>query len=172
MTLRFSRRRGRFWRRLSLRLEGLGRCCGGQSPPASEAGQAVVWVAVMLPLLLSVVGLSIDGGMAFTARRELQNVADAAARAGAMQIDLGRYRATDGATVVLDVPRARQAAAAVLTGQDNHLTATIAAEERRLVVQVRREMPTAFVRLVGISTIEIAATAPAELRFGVERGNG
>ena len=57
-----------------------------------EAGQALVWTAVMLPLFLSVIGLAIDAGTIFDARRELQNVADSAARAGAMQIDQARVK--------------------------------------------------------------------------------
>ena len=61
-------------------------------PTGGQAGQAIVWAAVMLPLFLAVVGLAIDGGVVFAARRELQNVADAGARPGAMQVDHGAYR--------------------------------------------------------------------------------
>ena len=60
-------------------------------------GSAVVWVAVTLPLFVSLVGLAIDGGVVFDARRELQSVADGAARAGAMQLDETAYRTTAGA---------------------------------------------------------------------------
>gem|GEM_PF-5201525 len=67
--------------RLSRHLSRMGLSVGEQS------GQLVVWTAVMLPLFLSVIGLAADGGIAFGARRELQNVADSAARAGAMQVD-------------------------------------------------------------------------------------
>ena len=49
---------------------------------SAQSGQAIVWVAVMMPFFLSVVGLAIDGGIVFSARRELQNVADSAACRG------------------------------------------------------------------------------------------
>jgi Flp pilus assembly protein TadG len=125
----------------------------------------------MLPLFLSAIGLSIDGGVVFAARRELQNAADGAARAAAAQIDLRTYRETGGGTVVLDAPRARQAAIGYLAGQRSDVTAAVDARPRRVVVQVSREAPTAFLRIVGISTVHIEATAPVEVRYGVDRGN-
>ncbi len=90
-----------------------------------QRGQLIVWTAVMLPLFLSIVGLAIDGGLVFAARRELQNAADAAARAGAMQIDEGVYRESSGATVALDRGRARAIAAEYLAGRGTSLEASI-----------------------------------------------
>lgn len=136
----------------------------------AEKAQAIVWVAVMLPLFLSVIGLAIDGGIAFDARRELQNVADGAARAGAMQIDQNVYRASAGASVVLDVNSARQAAAAYVAGQGKDLSATITVSPRRIEVRVRRSEPTSFLRIVGLDSIPMAATATGEVQHGISRG--
>ena len=141
---------------------------GWTSP--GQRGQAIVWVVVMLPLFLSVIGLAIDGGMVFNTRRALQNVADAAARAGAMQIDQQVYRETSGATVVLDTASAREVAGAYLVEQGLELSAAITAEPRRVVVQVSREVPTSFLRLLGLRTVQISATARAEVRHGIEQG--
>ncbi|MDE3075991.1 MAG: pilus assembly protein, partial [Chloroflexota bacterium] len=63
---------------------------------AKQPGQALIWTAVMMPLFLSMIGLTIDGGQVFDGRRQLQNLADAAARAGATQIDQQAYRASSG----------------------------------------------------------------------------
>ena len=136
-----------------------------------QLGQVIVWTAVMLPLFLSVVGLSADGGIVFSARRELQNVADSAARAGAMQVDQQVYRGSSGATVVLDLAAAREVAAQYVSSQGTGIAATIAANPQQVVVQVGREVPTSFLRLVGINTVRITATASAGVRYGVERGN-
>lgn len=138
----------------------------------AEAGQALVWVAVMLPLFLSVIGLSIDAGTVFDARRQLQNVADAAARAGAMQIDQNAYRASSGATVALDPAAARQAALQYVGSQGGGFTATVDVAPQRVLVHVSQNVPTSFLRLVGIGTVRISATAPATPRFGIQRGNG
>lgn len=138
---------------------------------SAKSGQAIVWVAVMMPFFLSVVGLAIDGGIVFSARRELQNVADSAARAGAMQIDQRVYRDSSGATVALDASAARQVAAEYLASQAPGLAATITAEPQRTVVQVSREVPTGFLRLVGIDTVRINATALADVRYGIDQAN-
>ena len=152
-----------------------GGTCGGwlrRLARDGESGQAIIWVALMLPLFLSAIGLSLDGGVVFAARRELQNAADGAARAAAAQIDVQTYRESGGSIVVLDVPRARVAAVDYLVSQGAGVTALVDARPRRVVVQVSRDTPTAFLRIVGISTVHIEATAPVEVRYGVEQGNG
>ena len=136
-----------------------------------EAGQALVWTAVMLPLFLSVIGLAIDAGTIFDARRELQNVADSAARAGAMQIDQTVYRQSSGATVVLDTAAARQAASQYVSSQGN-VAATVDVAPQQVVVHVSRNVPLSFLRLVGISAVRITATAPASPRHGISGENG
>jgi Flp pilus assembly protein TadG len=138
---------------------------------SGQHGQVIVWVAVMLPLLLSIIGLTIDGGLVFSARRELQNAADSAARAGAMQVDERAYRESGGERVVLDEGAARRVAAEYLGSTGAGLDARITTESQRVVVQVSREVPTSFMRLAGINRVRISATAPAELRYGIEQGN-
>src|SRR5512146_2914463 len=119
--------------RFSTRLKRMGQLTGEQS------GQVILWTAVMLPLFLSVVGLAADGGIVFSARRELQNVADSAARAGAMQVDQRVYRESSGATVVLDQAVARGVAARYVSSQGMGLVATIGAEPQQVVVQLGRD---------------------------------
>jgi len=70
-----------------------------------DEGQVLVMVALMMVGVVSVVGLVSDGGLVFAQRRDLQNAADAAAAAGAMQIDEAVYRSTG--EVVLDEQLAR-----------------------------------------------------------------
>lgn len=136
-----------------------------------QSGQAILWAAVMLPFFLSVVGLAIDAGIVFGARRELQNVADSSARAGAMQVDLRAYRDSSGQMVVLDRSAARQVAAQYAAEQGPGLVATITVEPQRVVVEVRRDVRTSFVRLVGLSSVRVSAVSPASVRFGIERAN-
>ncbi|MFN8472167.1 MAG: TadE family protein [Anaerolineae bacterium] len=133
-----------------------------------DAGQAIVWVAVMLPLFLAVVGLTIDGGVVFNTRRDLQNVADSAARAGAMQIDQRAYRESSGQRVVLDGGAAQEAAAGYVASQGRDLSAEIGVEPQRVVVRVERTVPTTFLTLVGLSSARVTATASAEARYGIE----
>lgn len=134
-----------------------------------EPAQALVWVAVMLPLFLSVIGLAFDGGMLFNARRSLQSVADGAARIGAMQVDQTAVRA--GGAVVLDPIMAREAASAYLARQRPGLNGTVAADPQQVVVQVRRDIPTGFIQLVGVETIPVDAVATGRPCSGIDRGS-
>jgi len=137
---------------------------------ATRPGQAIVWTAVMLPLFLATVGLAADGGLVFAARRELQNVADSAARAGAQQIDLQAYRESRGRSVSLDMSAARRAAAEYSTSQGSDLDVRVEPESQRVRVQITRDAPTSFLRLIGIATVRVSASATAEVRHGIERG--
>jgi Flp pilus assembly protein TadG len=125
----------------------------------------------MLPLFLSVVGLAMDAGLVFAARRELQNVADGAARAGAMQVDIDAYRQSSGEKLVLDQSKALQAAAEYVANEPADVTATIEADGEGVLVEARRDVPTSFLQLIGVKTVQIGAAAPARPRYGIESGN-
>jgi uncharacterized membrane protein len=135
-----------------------------------DRAQAIVWAAVMFPFLLSIVGLAIDAGAVFDARRELQNVADGAARVGAMQIDQQAYRASSGSTVQLDAGGAQQVAATYISQQGKSVTATVSASTSRVVVSASQSVPTSFLRLVGIGAVQVSATATAEAAHGITQG--
>jgi hypothetical protein len=75
-----------------------------------EDGQILVLTLVVALALLAILGLVADGGLLFARHRELQAVADAAARAGAAQLDEATYRASDGRTAQLDPTQASAAA--------------------------------------------------------------
>ena len=136
----------------------------------AHRGQAIVWTAVMLPLFLAIVGLAADGGLVFSARRELQNVADSAARAGAQQIDVRAYRESRGRAVVLDEPAARRIAAEYAATQGASRDTRIEVEPSRVQVGLSRDAPTSFLRLVGVDSVRVTAAATAEVRHGIERG--
>ena len=134
----------------------------------SQRGQVIVWVAVMLPFFLAIIGLASDGGLVFEQRRELQALADGAARMGANQLDQEAYRA-DGA-IVLNPAAAQSAAESYLVTQSPGLVGSVAADQRRVIVHVQRQVPTGFLRIVRITTVTIGATAVAEVRHGIGSG--
>ncbi len=130
-----------------------------------EEGQALVMVAVMMVGLVSVVGLVSDGGLVFAQRRDLQNAADAAAAAAAMQIDEDVYRATGD--VVLDERWARETAARYLDAEDG-VSYEIATSANSVEVSVSRQASTSFLGLIGIDDVDVSARASAEPRYGVD----
>jgi Flp pilus assembly protein TadG len=85
----------------------------------NRRGQTLVMFALLLPLLLGMVGLAIDGGLLLSTYRQTQNAADAAATAAAMDLinnlSIGTAQATgakyvqtynnmSGATVAINIP--------------------------------------------------------------------
>ncbi len=130
-----------------------------------EEGQALVMVAVMMVGLVSVVGLVSDGGLVFAQRRDLQNVADAAAAAAAMQIDEDAYRATGD--VVLDQRWARETAARYLEAEEG-VSYEISTSMGSVEVSVSRQAATSFLGLIGIESVDVSARASAEPRYGVD----
>jgi Flp pilus assembly protein TadG len=131
---------------------------------ADEGGQVIVMVAIAMTSLVAVVGLVTDGGLVFAQRRDLQNVADAAALAGAMQIDESSYRASG--SVVLDEHAAYRAATGYLEDEGD-LAYSVVVRPARVEVLVSRQASTGFLRVVGIDSVEIRAKAMAEPRHGV-----
>jgi Flp pilus assembly protein TadG len=135
----------------------------GQRLRDADEGQVLVMVALMMVGLVGVVGLVSDGGLVFSQRRDLQNIADGAAAAGAMQIDEMAYR-TDG-SVVLDEALARQAAAAYLDAEGVAYSVAVSAD--RVNVEVSRQATTAFLKVLAIDTVAVEASASAQPVHGV-----
>lgn len=136
---------------------------------SDESGQALVLVAIFLLGLVAVAGLVADGGLVLVQRRDLQGDADAAAAAGAMQVDEALYRSSGGETVALDPGAAEQAAIVTLIGEDGTDYA-VRADATRVEVEVSRQATTAFLRVLGVTHVEISARSVAEPRFGIWGG--
>ncbi|MCA1648281.1 MAG: Tad domain-containing protein [Chloroflexi bacterium] len=145
--------------------------------PHRSTAQALVWLTIALPLFLSIAGLAIDGGVLLASRRQLQSVADGAARAGATRLDLDRLRSSGGAEVQLDQTLARVAAATYL---DERLARELAwpasphtyvqVGVRRVHVLVQGNLPTAFLRVVHIDSVAVEASAFADVQYGIGAG--
>jgi hypothetical protein len=104
----------------------------------------------------------------FTARRDLQNVADSAALAGASSLDEDAYRASAGASVVLDPVAARRAVDQVLRASSLSPTARvdIRITADRVVVAIERPVAPLFLGLAGVGPERIGAHASAAPRTG------
>ena len=134
----------------------------------NQRGQASVLLVGVLLIGLMFVGLAVDGARMFTARRDLQNVADGAALAGASSLDEGVYRASGGGDVRLDPVAARQAVNDVLTRSS--LPASVKVDvivaADRVEVRVVRPVRPLFLGLVGIGPEQIGAHASASPETG------
>lgn len=126
----------------------------------NERGQTTVLVLGMAMLAFAVAGLAVDGTRAWLYRRSLQNAADAAALAGASELDRAAYYSSGGEELVLD-DDAEAIAARSLSGRTPGTRARVTSTRGRVVVEVRGEVATTFLSLAGIPTIEVAVRADA-----------
>src|SRR5262245_51763538 len=135
-----------------------------------QQAQALVFLTAMLPLFLAVIGLALDGGQLFAERADLQAIADASARAGAVRLDTARMYREGTGDVFLSPDDA--AAAARDYASYHGLTAdqiNTNADDQFVTVQLRQDVPTVFVRVVRIDTVTIRASSTAGARYGVDR---
>lgn len=135
-----------------------------------QRGAVAPLVAVVLLGLLGVTALVVDGGVLFAARRDLQGLADAAARAGAMALDLTALRSND--QVILDPSNAEQEAREYLRTAGFDGSATVHADTVAVTVDLVEQRSTVMMGLVGIRTVRTEAHAVARPRTGIERPEG
>ena len=130
-----------------------------------QDGQALVLVALTLLVLVGIVGLSIDMGYLRYAKRRLQTAADSAAIAGASELKDGNYKTAavndakvngfedgvDGVTVTSFNPPKDPP----FQGKPN--------ANEYVEVQVKQDAPTFFMRILGVKSAALTATAVAQL---------
>lgn len=124
-----------------------------------ERGQVTVLVVGMTMVVFAVAGLAVDGTRAFLFRRTLQSAADAAALAGASEIERTTYYASRGRSIRLDTERARGAALQSLRIRRLPARFSVMTDEDRVVVILRGTTRTIFLRLVGMGQIKVAVEA-------------
>lgn len=127
----------------------------------AEAGQVTPLIVGLTLIVLAVSGLAIDGTRAFLLRRSLQNAADAAALAGAGEVDTSVYYSSGGGNVTLEAGRARSMTLEWLARRRIPARAAIDATGEGVRVVLRGSVPATFLRLVGISQIPVAVEARA-----------
>lgn len=140
------------------------------SMPRGERGAVAPLVAMMLPGLLALAALVIDGGLLFAERRDLQGLADGAARAGAMAVDEDVLRETGA--VRLDPAAAQAAAERYLKATGIEGTVQIDADTLSVTVDLQERRPTLMMGLLGVRTVDVAAHAVARPRVGIEEAGG
>ena len=123
-----------------------------------ERGMAIsVWVALIVPAIMLMVGIAVDLSGQIGAKRHAQEVAAQAARVAGQQVDPNRYLA-DGRQVEIDPGQARVAAlayirAAGMTGSARIESATT------LVVSVTATYRPQFVSLIGVGDLTVTGDA-------------
>ena len=132
-----------------------------------EHGQYAVWFLLLLPLVLVLIGLVVDGGVMYGAYRRAQIAVDTAAQAAAHEVDAAHFAATN--EVVL-APGAMDVAilyAGLNAGGSVRVTQVAVTPDGRVRVVARGSLPTVFMRAVGIERVEVRVAGHARPAFGL-----
>jgi Flp pilus assembly protein TadG len=126
--------------------------------------------AVLVFALLGLSGLAIDGGQVLVAKRDAQGLADAAARAGAAQLDEVAARANPEIPPHIDPAAATTAAIAYIDEVRPGATIQVlAVDATHIRVRVTsRPVPVSLLQLAGVGqTVRAEAIGEAEPQTGI-----
>jgi Flp pilus assembly protein TadG len=121
-----------------------------------ESGQALIMFVLGLAVFLGMVALTIDVGLILHERRQLQNTADAAALAGVIELPQ---------STVLAQSKAQEWAAnnGIDLAEGDEIQITIADDDTSVTVEVTRETSFVFGRVLGLTTVDVSASAVAQV---------
>ncbi len=125
-----------------------------------ERGSVLIAGLLLTLALLMLLGAAVDLGHAFIVRRDLTSQADDAALAGSQALNLD---ALHQGQLALDPQQAQTIALQAITTAPD-LQASAVASTGGVTVHLQEQIPTVLLRLVGLSTLTVAAQATAAPR--------
>lgn len=130
-------------------------------------GQIAVMFALLLPVLLGVVGLVVDGGLAMIQYRRGQVTVDSAALAAATQLDEDGFIASN----IVELASSDAYLAALRYADENgqgYVSITgINISGTQVAVFGTVTSPTIFMRIFGIGQVRMHLSATSELKYGI-----
>jgi uncharacterized membrane protein len=132
-----------------------------------QAGQYLVQTVILLPMLMILVGLVLDGGWMYWQYRRAETAVNAAAQAASHAIDVEYFRETN--QVQLDQVEAWSAASGFVNiNQRGQMQITgIYIGHNQVIVSANAEVQTIFFRLAGISSLAMRVEGRAYPAFGI-----
>lgn len=123
-----------------------------------ESGQLTLFLVILIPALLAIVAIGIDGAGAVAAQTKAYSTAQAAARAGANTLAAGEAINSGAGNVGYDAPAIAEGylAASGFSGSASRTAQTV-------TVTADTWYETKLLSIVGITAIPVHATARAEL---------
>jgi hypothetical protein len=128
----------------------------GSKQRGGERGQGLIIFALGLSIFLAFTALTTDVGLILHERRELQKTADAAALAGAQELPESQVLAASNAQ-----DWAERNGIDFSEGDDVQIT--LAADHTSVNVEVTREASFFFGRVIGLTTVDVHASATAKV---------
>ena len=123
----------------------------------AERGQALMFAALLAPVLLGMVGMAVDVGTYASHKRELQNASDAIALAAAGRMCLSTCADTTSATTAANTWAAKNN----VNTADMTLTFSGGETAPKVKVSINTNHDFAFMRIVGVNHKNVGASAAA-----------
>jgi len=133
-------------------------CRSTAALPSSDKGGVAAMVGLAVVPMVLALGLAIDGGLAYGAHSKLQGAVDAAALAGA------RVASSEDGNVEADARMFFDAnfPSSFLGGQITDFDANFDEDTGELRIDAEIDLPTSFMRIAGLPTVSVAASAVAQ----------
>lgn len=123
-----------------------------------EQGSITPFFVVLVPALVLIIGLVVDGAGKIQANENAQAIASGASRAAANAV---AAQVVSNGGISLDNNRARIAATDYI--EASGMTGTVSVVGDRISVSVETSYTTKFVSIIGINTLPAEASATAEI---------
>ena len=133
----------------------------------NQSGQFLVQAVILLPMMMILVGLVLDGGWMYWQYRRAEIAVNAAAQAASHAIDIDYFRETN--QVRLSVGEAWDAASGFvnINARGQMQVTGIQVSDRQVVISANAQVQTIFFRLAGISTLTMRVEGRAYPAFGI-----
>jgi uncharacterized membrane protein len=132
-----------------------------------ESGQYLAWFLIMIPLVLALIGLVVDGGFMYRWYRVSQIAADTAAQAAAHEVDAAHFSATNQVILDPDALEVAQYYAGLNSQGRVRVTQVAVTPDNRVRVIARATVPTIFMQAVGIPSVQVGVVGYARPAFGL-----
>ncbi len=147
------------------------RVSGGVRHPgrAGEAGQQAALLAMMLPAILAMAGLVVDGGAFLVQYKRAQVAIDSAAFAAAQRIDRGQFFRDQ--IVVIEPGEAASTGGlyASLNSRGNVRVTAITVYGNTVIVNGYATIEPVFLKMFGVGSRTIRVTSQASPLYGINR---
>jgi Flp pilus assembly protein TadG len=132
-----------------------------------ERGQAALAFVAIVPALMLLVGVVADTGHFLMVQRRAQVAVDSAALAAATALNENTFMNSNN--VELEVGLAQSAASHYAHTNYPALAVACAVNGTRVTCTGSADVPTYFMRLVGITSVHVSAHADSEFKYGIEQ---
>jgi Flp pilus assembly protein TadG len=133
-----------------------------------DRGQVTAFVVGIVLALWLAAGIVVDGGLALAAKTRVMDNAQEAARTGAQHLDVAALREENSAR--LDAERAAAAARSYIAATGDEARVEVTGDA--VTVHVVHHQATQILRLAGLDSLTVSATATAHTRYATTAHHG